>query len=147
MAVESGDRPQWSGGAQGNKVRVLLIDEDPDGLVYNSTLLQSLGCEVWACWSYADGVQDLQEESWDIVVVSQGSPAFEGRCILERASTTGCKIPVFVLAPSLDTHCYLEAMQLGAADYLEEPVSASEMRSILDTYGPVRIPPASSGQP
>jgi DNA-binding NtrC family response regulator len=117
-------------------VRVLLVDEAPDDLACNSALLQALGCEVFACCSYVDGVRQLDSESWDIVVVSQGSRAFEGRCVLERATVIDRKLPVLVLTPFHDMHCYLEAMQLGAVDYLEEPISQREMRRALDTHLP-----------
>jgi FixJ family two-component response regulator len=30
-------------------------------------------------------------------------------------------IPIVVVARCLDIHCYLEAMELGAVDYLERP--------------------------
>jgi FixJ family two-component response regulator len=32
-------------------------------------------------------------------------------------------IPIVVVARCLDMHCYLEAMELGAVDYLERPES------------------------
>jgi DNA-binding NtrC family response regulator len=147
MALEAAEQPHERGSAEGLKARVLLIDEAPDDLVYNSVLLQSLGCEVFACWSYADGEQEVGKGSWDMVVVSQGSGAFEGHRVLEHATNIGRKIPILVLAPSHDMHCYLEAMQLGAVDYLEEPVSASEMRRVLDTHLPVRLSRASSRPP
>lgn len=140
-------QPQKRRLEESGKAHVLLIHEEPDGLVYNSMLLQRLGCEVLPCWSYADGVQDLDREPWDFVLVSQGSRAFEGRCILEHARDLNRKVPILVLAPSHDMHCYLDAMQLGAVDYLEEPVSSTEMRRVLDTYLPTRLPSPPGSQP
>ena len=136
MAPGTTTRLETFGSAEGGKVRVLLVDEAPDDLAYNSALLQALGCEVLACCSYVEGVRQLDSASWDIVVVSQGSRAFEGRRVLERATVINRKLPVLVLSPFHDMHCYLEAMQLGAVDYLEEPISQREMSRALDTHLP-----------
>lgn len=147
MISEQIGQPQRRSLLEGGKAHVLLIHEDPDGLVYNSMLLQRLRCEVLPCWSFADGVQGVGRESWDFIVVSQGSRFFEGRCILEHSTGLKRKVPILVLAPSYDMECYLEAMQLGAVDYLEEPVSFSEMKRVLDTYLPMQLPPFPGSEP
>lgn len=147
MTFELPSQPQGRSLQPGDKAHVLLIYEEPDGLVYNSMLLQRLGCEVLPCWSYTDGLQDMDRESWDFIVVSQGTRAFDGRCILEHATDLNRKVPILVLASSHDMHCYLEAMQLGAVDYLEEPVSFYEMKRVLDSYLPMRLPPVPGSQP
>jgi FixJ family two-component response regulator len=66
-------------------------------------------------------------------MVSQGSRNFEGRCVLERSIEIDRHLPVLVVARCLEMACYLEAMRLGAADYLAEPVTASDMRRVLRT--------------
>ncbi len=126
---------------QKGKMQVLLVDEAPDDLNYTKMLLQALGCEVFACRSYAEGARKVEGKSWDFAVVSQGSPAFEGRCVLERVLTMGRKLPILVLARFHDMHCYLQAMQLGAVDYLEEPVSWWEMHRVLGPYASSVVPP------
>jgi FixJ family two-component response regulator len=80
----------------------------------------------------------LGSEVFDIVVVSQGSRRFEGRCVVERAIAMDRRLPVVVVARALDMPCYLEAMQLGAVDYLEEPVTVSEMGRVLGNHPPIR---------
>ena len=55
-------------------------------------------------------------------MVSQGSPSFEGREILERAIEMDRRMPVLVLARCLDMRYYIDAMYLGARDYFEKPL-------------------------
>jgi hypothetical protein len=38
----------------------------------------------------------------------------------------------------LDMGCYLEAMQLGAVNYLVEPLTVSETRRVLENYPQIR---------
>jgi two-component system C4-dicarboxylate transport response regulator DctD len=69
-----------------------------------------------------------------LVVVSQGSPKFEGRAVLERAVQIDLSLPVLVVARCLDMPCYLEAMQLGAVDYLAEPITVQELGRAVETH-------------
>lgn len=118
------------GGAQppnAPKRRALLVNEDPGDLRYYSDALERCGYQVRACSSYRQGVCCLGSEVFDFVMVSQGSSNFEGRCVLERAVEIDRRLRVVVVARYVDMCCYLEAMQLGAVDYLAEPVPVSEV--------------------
>jgi len=60
-------------------------------------------------------------EDFDFAIVGQGSASFEGRCVLERAAEMQRNVPIVVVARCLDPRCYLDALELGAVDYLERP--------------------------
>jgi DNA-binding NtrC family response regulator len=116
--------------------RVLLVEDDLPDLHYYLGILEAAGCDVVACASYGEAVCYLKADNFEFVVVNQGSYAFEGRCVLERAIELDRHTPVLVLAPCLDMKCYLDAMQLGAADYLEKPVAPENLMWVLETYLP-----------
>jgi DNA-binding NtrC family response regulator len=80
-----------------------------------------MGYSVHACNLYAEGIRQLESGAFGFIVVSQGSRFIEGRCLVERAIKINRRLPVVVVARCLDIHCYLEAMELGAVDYLERP--------------------------
>jgi len=108
-------------------VRVLLADEDANDLRFFSSLLEQEGYDVRACGTYADALRWLESETFDFVIVSQGSRKFEGRSVLKRANEIDRRLPVLVLARCADVGCYLEAIQLGALDYLEKPLPPQEL--------------------
>lgn len=114
--------------------KVLLVDESPRDLQYYAAILQGQGHEVRAVPSYAEGWLALEKEHFDFIIVSQGSREFEGRVLLQRATEIERHLPVLILTDSLDMGCYLEAMQLGAADYLEKPVLPSELVRLIETH-------------
>lgn len=116
--------------ARGN---VLVVDEDAADLVYYRTVLQRAGCSVVTCGSYSEALDCLDAEPFDLVVLSQGSAAFEGRRVLERALALDRERQVLVVARSLNMSCYLDAMQLGARDYLEEPIPEREVIRAAET--------------
>jgi FixJ family two-component response regulator len=49
---------------------------------------------------------------------------------------------VLILARCLDIGCYLEAMELGAVEYLQKPVPASFPVRLVETYLRPRKPAA-----
>jgi two-component system, NtrC family, phosphoglycerate transport system response regulator PgtA len=119
--------------AQGSP-RVLMVIDEPESLDHHSELLRALGYEVLACDSYGEGLVMLQNESFDMVTVGQGSLSFEGKGVVMQALEIDRSIPVLVLARNSDMDNYLEAMQLGAVDYLEMPVPPEEFMRVLRTH-------------
>jgi DNA-binding response OmpR family regulator len=109
------------------KGRVLLVDENKHDLKHYSLVLGEEGFEVLACTSYEAGIRRLEMEPFDFVLVSQGSKAFEGRRVLDRAIQLDRHRAVLVVTRSIDTGCYLEAMQMGAVDYVEKPLLPAEL--------------------
>jgi DNA-binding NtrC family response regulator len=97
------------------------VNKDPQDLTYYRKILQKLGCEVRASSSFAEGVQCLEREPFDLIILDQGSNRFEGQEVLAQAMEVDVELRVLVLAPSYDKGCHLEAMQAGALDYLEGP--------------------------
>lgn len=118
----------------GRQGRILLVDEDRKVLDDYLPILRARGFEVRACLSYAQGAQCLDDEEFDFVIVDQGSLAFEGQAVVQRALQIDRWKPVLVLARCHDMKCYLEAMQLGALDYLEKPVPGSDIVRFVEMH-------------
>jgi DNA-binding NtrC family response regulator len=126
--------------------KVLLVDEDARDLQYYAAILQAQGHEVRVVPSYAEGWLVLEKEHFDFVILSQGSREFEGRVVLQHAIEIERHLPVLVLTDCLDMGCYLEAMQLGAADYLEKPVLPAELMRLIETHiRPYRLAARAAG--
>ena len=117
-----------------HRAKILLVDEDKGDLAYYQLILQQMGCRVRACRTYDEALSALTSERFDLVVVDQGGPDFEGKTILQRAIQIDRHLPVLILTRCLDMGCYLEAMQSGAVDYLEEPVKVSDLIYTLETH-------------
>ncbi len=100
---------------------VLLVFEELQELDGYGSLLCTLGYSIRVCNSVAEGIKALETENFSLVIVGQGTPAFEGRQVLERSLQLDPNIPVLIIARALNVHCYLDAMDLGAIDYLERP--------------------------
>ena len=76
---------QHAGGFSTRTIRVLVVDEEASDLRILRLTLEGQGYEVITCSSYDAGIQCLEKEAFDFVVVSQGSRDFEGRAVLDHA--------------------------------------------------------------
>jgi DNA-binding NtrC family response regulator len=128
-------QPTTSGGLRPHASRkVLLVDPNSRDLEYYLSVLLGQGHSVTACASYGEGALLLNKDRFDVIIVNQGSRNFEGRVLVERAIEIDRHMPVLVLTECLDIGCYLEAMQLGAADYVEKPQRADEVARLVGTH-------------
>jgi DNA-binding NtrC family response regulator len=114
--------------------KVLLVDPNSRDLEYYRSVLVGQGHAVRACASYTEGAFLLSKDSFDLIIVNQGSCNFEGGVLVERAIEIDRHMPVLVFTECLDIGCYLEAMQLGAADYVEKPQRADEVARLVETH-------------
>jgi two-component system C4-dicarboxylate transport response regulator DctD len=134
MASLFADHQTTKSGTLAPRARVLVVDDDSRDLEYYRSVLLEQGYDVRVTDSYADAERSVRNESYDFVLVGQGSHAFEGRSVVARALELDRQTPVVVLARSLDIGCYLEAMQLGAVDYLEKPLSPADLSRLIDSH-------------
>jgi DNA-binding NtrC family response regulator len=116
------------------KGTVLVVDEDCEYLERVRRITQGMGYSVHACNSYAEGIRQLESGAFEFIVVGQGSRTFEGRCVVERAAKINRQLPVVVVARQLEMECYLEAMQLGAVDYVADPSVGAEIARLLRNH-------------
>ena len=138
MGLRGEDREACARPRGVSRGKALLVDEYPEDLQFYSTILEAYGYRIRRCSSYHEGVHCLGDEVFDFVIVSQGTPNFEGSRVLKRAAEINRSLPVLVVARFPDMGCYLEAMQLGAVDYLVEPLTVSELGRVLENHPPVQ---------
>lgn len=120
--------------ASNHRPTILLVDEDSRDRDHYRRLLHDSGFEVQTCPDFAQGAQLLRNSRYDCIVVDQGGPDFKGRLVLECSVAKDRYRPVVILSHYHDVGCYLEAMQLGAVDYLEKPVTALEIVRVVTTH-------------
>ena len=114
--------------------KLLVVDENLEDLLHYSAVLQHQGYDVHSIPSYQDGAAWVGREDFDLILLSQGSPRFEGRSVLSRAIERDRHAQVVVLSRSIDMPCYIEAMQCGALDYMQKPWLPSEIGLLVRKY-------------
>ena len=117
-----------------SQTRILLVDENPLDLDRYCRMLHKLGFPVQACADFEEAARLLEGANFDCIVASQGGPGFEGRRILEQSVARDRLRPVVIICRHHSVTCYLEAMQLGAVDYIEKPLTTLEIVRVVTTH-------------
>ncbi len=131
------EQPQFLGrNSLRGSLRLLLVDEDASDLAHYQRILEAEGYQVRSCSSYLEAVLYLDHETFDFIVVDHGFGGPQWRVVLESAADHHRRIPVLVVTRARDMVCYLEAMQLGAVDYLEKPLTPAQHVRVLNSHRP-----------
>jgi two-component system C4-dicarboxylate transport response regulator DctD len=118
--------------------KVLVVDENPHDLLACVDTLTRNGYRVSACSSFTEGARQL-EAGFDLIILSQGTADFESRPLLERLIEIDRRVPVVVVTRSVNMGCYLDAMQWGARDYVEKPLSSEQLLRLVGSSLPPPI--------
>jgi len=135
-AVHSVERQSIAGPGEPNfsRRKVLIVDEDIEDLTRNTKPFEAHGFEVHKCTSYESAMRSIEREDFELALVDQGSPLFEGRRVIRHLVRYNSRTPFIVLAFPNDLKCYQQASELGAVEYLEKPVSTAELNRVIQRY-------------
>jgi DNA-binding NtrC family response regulator len=114
--------------------KVLIFDEDIEGLTQLAEPFEAQGLEVHKCMSVETARRCVEREEFDFALVDQVSPAFEGLRVISHLVRYNSRTPFVVVARSKDSLCYRHALALGAIDYLEKPIPMAEMDLFIQHY-------------
>lgn len=104
------------------KARVLIVDDEPNA---RSGLEKLLRQEDYAVDAAADGVSALQiaaEHPPDVVVTDLKMPKMDGMELLQKLRAMYQDVPVIVVTAFGEVATAVQAMRLGADDFLTKPV-------------------------
>ncbi len=99
----------------------MLIDDDEDDFVNLRDLFQEIRDSKYAItWksNYEDGLKALQDSKFDICLLDFRLGAKTGLELLQEAQSLGLRVPSIFLTGQGDFDLDLQAMQIGASDYL-----------------------------
>jgi PAS domain S-box-containing protein len=103
------------------EVRILIVDDDEDDFFITSEYLkqiQEYHLKIDWCYRFTDAVQQLQIRNYDMYFVDYRLGAKTGLDFLKEAVRLGCEEPIVLLTGKGNKDVDIEAMQMGATDYL-----------------------------
>jgi PAS domain S-box-containing protein len=103
------------------RVRILIIDDDEDDFFITSEYLKQIkeyDLELDWCYRFNDAVQLMKERKYDMYFVDYRLGAKTGLDFLKEAVKIGCEEPIVLLTGKGNKDVDIEAMQMGATDYL-----------------------------
>ncbi len=114
------------------KHKLLIIEDDKIMRVTITDSLTMKGHEVLACGVGADGMTAFAEDEFSLVVTDVLLPDMNGLDILEKILEKDPRAVVLVITAYGTIKDAVEAMKLGAFDYITKPFSLEEFNLIID---------------
>ncbi len=105
------------------KKLVLIIDDEANDRYLLSVMLNDGGYEVIEASNGADGLQLFREQHPDLVIVDLRMPGMDGLEVLAEISGEQSNTPVIVVSGSERIDDAIQAIRLGASDYLLKPIN------------------------
>jgi len=107
--------------------RILLIDDEENFRHMLSVILKKRGYDVEAASNGIDGLKKVDTGSYDTVLCDIRMPQMDGLEFLQEAQKAGCESTIIMMSAygTLDTA--IEAMKLGAYDYISKPFKPDEI--------------------
>ena len=115
--------------------KILVVDDDPDIVTMLCDRLDALG---YHSVSAADGQQALdrvEQETPRVMLLDLEMPRVAGIEVLKRLAPlrkTGYDFPVIVMTAHGTIHAAVEAMKLGAYDFLTKPFDADYLKIVIE---------------
>lgn len=111
----------------GNKARILLVDDEEVILDAVSNYLDSEDFEVSSAPDGEGGIARLQERHFDLVVTDLIMGEVDGIEVLKKAKSIDPDICVIILTGYGDMTSAIDALRLGADDYMLKPCDLDEL--------------------
>jgi two-component system, OmpR family, alkaline phosphatase synthesis response regulator PhoP len=122
---------------------ILVIEDDPGVLTIISDLFIKEGYAVKGVSNAQEGLKDVQNGKFDLLVLDLGLPDMDGLelCTRIKGDPVCGKIPVFILTARGSSEDIVRGLEAGAEDYLPKPFNEREFltraRAILRRKAPV----------
>jgi len=112
--------------------KILVVDDEPSIRKYLQTLLEIEGHQVTAVSCGSDALERISEgERPDLVILDVLMPEMDGLETLRRMMQMDRLLNVIMLSCSNEVSTVVEAIRLGASDYLTKPFEKSELDAAM----------------
>ena len=108
------------------KPRILVVDDEPQLTRVLRTGLKSRGYEVLAAEDGTTGLQLFREWHPDLVITDLSMPNMDGLELCRQIRATS-QIPIIILSAKGEEKVKVEALDVGADDYVTKPFGIDEL--------------------
>jgi two-component system response regulator HydG len=102
--------------------RVLIVDDDRAFRLSTAALLRDDGFDVIAVADGAEAIRALQQHQFDLMLLDMRLPGADGLRVVEALRLWGETIPILMISGFGTVQTAVDALHLGADDFLTKPV-------------------------
>lgn len=114
------------------EVNILVVDDEE---IVRSSLVDWLredGYHAEAAENGFEALEKLREKPWDIALVDLKMPKMDGLELMERMKELKPDIQVIIITAYATVHTAVQAMKMGAYDYLVKPFNPEEISLLIN---------------
>jgi len=115
-----------------SRIRALVIDDEAAILRFLKPALEANNYDMTSAGTVAEGLKRIAAEAPDIVLLDLGLPDGDGKDVIRRAREWS-DIPIIVLSARERETEKIEALDLGADDYVNKPFNVGELLARMRT--------------
>ncbi|MBX3252094.1 MAG: sigma-54-dependent Fis family transcriptional regulator [Myxococcales bacterium] len=106
---------------------VLVVDDEPDIRRSTARILERRGYQVSTAGDGEEALARIRASEVDLILTDVSMPGLGGLGLLEALREDGILVPTLVMSGAGTIADAVRALQLGANDFLEKPVSAERL--------------------
>lgn len=111
--------------------KILIVDDEENARIGLSRLLSQEGYEVSCAGNGFEALAHLRQHSCNLVISDIHMPEMNGLNFLRELSRTHPSINVIMMTAHGGVETYLEAMNMGAFEYIHKPLKLEELKSVM----------------
>ncbi len=110
-----------------NSMNLLVVEDDPDFCETCTRWMTRKGHRVEAAANGHEALEIYDRKFFDVAIVDMNMPGLSGLELLERMKSTQIETEVIILTGQGTIESAVNAMKLGASDYLTKPFPLDEL--------------------
>ena len=114
-----------------NRLRVLFVDDERSLQEFMRTELPRLGHDVTVCPDGTAALQAIAQHSFDAAILDVRMPGVSGIDVLQRLKQVSPDTEAVMMTGYASEESAVQAMRLGACDYLRKPCKLAEIEAVL----------------
>ena len=115
-----------------DKIQILVVDDDPYFLRGISRMLRSAGYEVIEAVTGKDCLLKAQENELDLAFLDVMLPDTNGLSLMPELQKIRPNMSIVVMTAHGDMEIVIQALRLGAVDFLKKPIQLLELEAVLE---------------
>ncbi len=116
----------------GLPIRTLIVDNDKAHAHTMSEILERIGYDCDVATSGPEGLKRVQENTYDVMVTDMVMNEVDGMQLLGRTKEVLPQCEVIMVTGHASVPKAVEAMQQGAFNFLEKPISSNRLRAVFE---------------
>jgi len=114
------------------KDRILIVDDEKNICHFLSTVLTANGYDTVTAQTGAEACSIITSKPPDLVLLDLGLPDMDGTSIIESVRSWS-ELPIIVISARMEERDKVQALDMGADDYITKPFGSSEFLARVRT--------------